>query len=174
MPLTLAEMPRYYVVMGVAGCGKSTIGKKLAGEIGGAYLEGDLLHPQSNIDKMSAGMPLDDSDRYPWLDRIAAKISNREGTVFAGCSALKKVYRDRLRKGVGEPLAFLHLTGGKAFIAERMKNRSGHFMPLSLLDSQFEALEPLQDNETGIQVDINATTEEVVALIVKKLLGTSR
>lgn len=163
------KLPRLFVVMGVAGCGKSTVGKSLAKEIGGIYLEGDALHPQENVEKMSAGIPLTDEDRWPWLDKIALMMKQSGGITLVGCSALKRTYRDRLRGGCDEPVMFLHLSGSRELIADRMKRREGHFMPLSLLDSQFAALEPLQIDETGLQTDIDATTAQIVARIVAEL-----
>lgn len=173
MPVIPEKLPRLFVIMGVAGCGKSTIGMSLAEEIGGIYLEGDALHPPENVEKMSAGIPLTDEDRWPWLNKIAVEMKQSEGTVLVGCSALKRVYRDRLRGGCDEPVMFLHLSGSRELIAERMKQREGHFMPLSLLDSQFAALEPLQNDETGLRIDIDATTEQIVARVVAQLPTSS-
>ncbi len=167
------KRPRLFVVMGVAGCGKSTIGMSLAKEIDGIYLEGDALHPPANVEKMSSGTPLTDEDRWPWLDKIAVEMKQSEGTVLVGCSALKRVYRDRLRGGCNEPVMFLHLSGSRELIAKRMERREGHFMPLSLLDSQFAALEPLQNDEMGICVDIDATAAQIVAHILAALPANS-
>ena len=148
--------------MGVAGCGKSTIGMALADRFDGTYLEGDLFHPSANIEKMSRGEPLNDEDRWPWLDIIAGKMRTQTGTVFAGCSALKRAYRERLIKAAGEPILFVHLAGSRELIAERMNAREGHFMPMTLLDSQFEALEPPTSDELAIHVDIRGSTQVCV------------
>lgn len=155
--------------MGVAGCGKSTIGTALAAALDGVYIEGDALHPPANIEKMSRGTPLDDTDRWPWLDRIGETLANQDGLTITGCSALKRAYRDRLRAATPEPLMFLHLEGSRSLIAERMQEREGHFMPASLLDSQFAALEPLQPDELGMAVDIGRPTAEIVDQIVALL-----
>ncbi len=155
--------------MGVAGCGKSTVGKALATAIGGAYLEGDALHPPANIEKMSAGIPLTDEDRWPWLTRVATELSAGEGTVIGGCSALKRRYRDHIRDKAGEDVLFVHLAGSRDLIASRMAEREGHFMPTSLLDSQFEALEPPTDDETAIAVSIDDTTAGIVTAIIAAL-----
>lgn len=153
------------IIMGVCGCGKSTLGEALVRELGGVYLEGDMLHPPQNIAKMSSGIPLDDNDRWPWYDRIAAEIGAQAEThslVLAGCSALKKAYRDRLRKSFpGMKLIFLK--GPADLIRRRMEKRQ-HFMPPSLLDSQFAALEePSREAENCLHLDIGLPTGEQVA-----------
>ena len=161
--------PRLLVIMGVAGCGKTTIGEHLAAATGGTFLDGDAFHPQSNIDKMSQGIPLTDEDRWPWLKIFAAEIARREGLVIGGCSALKRVYRDTITRAAGEPVLFVHLDGSRQLIAERMTRREGHFMPTSLLDSQFAALEVPGSDEEAIRVDIDASTQAIVAAIVERL-----
>jgi len=103
------------------------------------------------------------------LDKIGQSLRDQNGTCLIGCSALKRVYRDRIRTAVGEPVAFLHLSGSRAVIEARMKARSGHFMPIKLLDSQFATLEPLQPDETGIAVDIDQDFDDVVAELLKRL-----
>jgi gluconokinase len=160
---------RLFVVMGVAGCGKSSVGEALAARMGGTFLDGDDLHPATNIDKMSRGEPLDDEDRAPWLARIAEAMAGSSGVVFAGCSALKRRYRDILRQGAGEPMCFVHLAGSRELIASRMAARSGHFMPASLLDSQFSALESPSPDEDHITVDVSGGRDEVVAAILDDL-----
>ena len=132
------------IVMGVTSTGKSTIGRALAGLAKCSYIEGDDLHPHTNIEKMSAGIPLDDDDRWPWLEevgRILGICEGRHGAV-ATCSALKRSYRDVLRYTVGPGLRFVHLTGGRDLLATRMGAREGHYMPTSLLDDQIATLEP--------------------------------
>ncbi|MFF5716865.1 gluconokinase [Streptomyces buecherae] len=146
--------PHVVVVMGVSGTGKSTIGRSLAALLGVPYAEADDFHPPRNIAKMSAGTPLDDADRAPWLDAIGAWAQGRAGQGgVVSCSALKRAYRDRLR-AAAPGIAFLHLTGDRDLIAERLSSRKGHFMPGALLDSQFADLEPLQDDERGVAVDV--------------------
>jgi gluconokinase len=150
-----------WVVMGVSGCGKTTVGWAFARAVGARFVDGDDLHPAGNVAKMSAGVPLTDADRWPWLDRVGQELT---GGVVIGCSALKRVYRDRIRAVVG-PVRFLHLAGSHEVIAVRMAART-HFMPLGLLDSQFAALEPLGADEDGVTVDIDQPFEAVVAALV--------
>jgi gluconokinase len=151
--------------MGVAGSGKTTIGKLLAERLGVPYAEADDFHPAANVDKMTAGVPLDDADRGPWLDAIAAWISAQKRGVVT-CSALRHRYRDRLRSADAD-LWFLHLDVPRDVIAERMAKREGHFMPPSLIDSQFAALEALHDGEPGAKVDATRSPEEIVDEVVK-------
>ncbi|GAA1969722.1 gluconokinase [Amycolatopsis minnesotensis] len=149
------------VVMGVSGSGKTTIGTELAERLGVDYAEADTFHPKANIDKMSSGVPLTDEDRWPWLHAIADWI--REHAETGGVvtsSALKRSYRDVLR--TGGDIAFVHLDGPRELLAERMKTRSGHFMPVSLLDSQLGSLEPLGACENGLVADIRDSPEEIV------------
>lgn len=160
-------MEHVVVVMGVAGSGKTTVGRALAARLGVPYAEADDFHPPENIRKMSAGHPLTDEDRWPWLQAIAAWISAQSGGVVT-CSALKRAYRDLLR-GASTPVWFLHLTGDRALLAERISSRSGHFMPPALLDSQLADLEPLANDEPGIAVDIAASPEEIVETAVRAL-----
>ena len=147
-----------YVVMGVSGCGKSTVGAAFARAIDAQFVDGDDLHPPENVAKMASGQPLTDADRWPWLDRVGAALT---GDVVIGCSALKRAYRDRIRAVAG-PVRFLHLAGSREVIAARMVARPGHFMPLGLLDSQFAALEPLAPDEDGVTVDIDQPFEAIV------------
>jgi len=149
------------VVMGVSGSGKSTVGGLLAERLGVPYAEADDFHPPANIAKMSAGHPLDDADRAPWLDAIAEWIAARgdRGGVVS-CSALRRRYRDRLR--IAAPgLFFLHLDGPPELIAARLAVRMQHFMPAGLLASQFEALEPLEDDEAGAVVPVTGGPQEI-------------
>ncbi|MFF9220610.1 gluconokinase [Streptomyces viridosporus] len=157
------------VVMGVAGTGKTTVGPLLATRLGVPYAEADDFHPQANIDKMSAGVPLTDEDRLPWLDAIGGWAHERAGLGgVVSCSALKRSYRDRLRAAAPD-VVFLHLTGDRALIEDRMAHRKGHFMPTALLDSQFATLQPLEPDETGVAVDVAGTPEEVTGQAVASL-----
>ena len=156
---------RLFVVMGVAGCGKSSVGAAVAERLGATYLDGDDFHPAANIEKMSRGEPLSDEDRWPWLRIVGEETAKRRGKVFTGCSALRRAYRDYLRKTAGEPVGFIFLDGSRSLIAERMARREGHFMPLSLLDSQFAALERPQADEPVLTVDISGSEADVVEAI---------
>ncbi|OLZ56817.1 gluconokinase [Amycolatopsis keratiniphila] len=149
------------VVMGVSGSGKTTVGTALAERLGVDYAEADTFHPKANIDKMSSGHPLNDEDRQPWLEAIATWIRDHQcsGGVVTS-SALKYRYRDILRSG--GKVWFLHLHGDRDLLADRMKTRSGHFMPVSLLDSQLADLEPLQPDEHGLVADIAKKPAEIV------------
>ena len=149
------------VVMGVSGSGKSTVGELLAERLGVAYAEADDFHPAANIAKMSAGHPLDDTDRAPWLDAIAGgspRRGDRGGVV--SCSALRRRYRDRLRADA-PGLFFLHLDGPQELISARLAARTRHFMPSGLLSSQFEALEPLESDELGAVVPIDGDLRQI-------------
>lgn len=168
------EPSRLIVVMGVAGCGKSTIGEALAAALQGVFLDGDAYHPQANIDKMSRGEPLTDEDRWPWLERFARALAERPGRMVGGCSALKRAYRTRITEAAGESVMFVHLIGSRDLIAARMKTRTGHFMPLSLLDSQFAALEPPGPDENAVAVDIDAPIEEIVTGVVAQMEAQAR
>ncbi|MFE9850144.1 gluconokinase [Streptomyces sp. NPDC005576] len=161
--------PHVVVVMGVAGTGKTTIGPLLATALGVPYAEGDDFHPEANIAKMSAGTPLDDADRWPWLDSIGQWAHGRAGLGgVVACSALKRAYRDRLR-GEAPDAVFLHLTGDRALIEGRMSARKGHFMPTALLDSQFATLQPPEADEAGVEVDVVGTPEEITERAVAAL-----
>jgi len=165
------DPPGVVVVMGVSGSGKTTIGKQLARRMGGVFADADSFHPPANIEKMKAGHPLTDEDRWPWLDAMAAQIGQwlAEGRpAVLACSALKRVYRDRLV--AGRPgIAFLYLSGSEAVIATRLANRKGHFMPPSLLRSQFETLEPPGDGERVVTVDIRHPPRRIVDIAARRL-----
>lgn len=161
--------PHVVVVMGVAGTGKTTIGPLLAARLGVPYAEGDDFHPPANIARMSSGIPLDDEDRWPWLDAIGAWAQERAGLGgVVSSSALKRAYRDRLR-AAAPGVVFVHLAGDRKLIEERMTHRQGHFMPTALLDSQFAALQPLQADEPGVAVDVSGSPEEITILAVNAL-----
>lgn len=154
--MNINTIPQRWVVMGVCGCGKSEVGRHLASGLGVPFLEGDAYHPPANVEKMSAGIALDDADRAGWLatlrDEIGAARARGEGLVLA-CSALKRRYRDLLREADPD-LRFVHLDGARDLIAQRMLARTAHFMPTSLLDSQLADLEPLAPDEQGLRLDI--------------------
>lgn len=161
-------MMRRIVIMGVSGCGKSSVGAALSGALGIAYRDGDDLHPSANVAKMRAGEALTDDDRWPWLDRVAHELASL-APVIVGCSALRRAYRDRIRAGAEGPVCFVHLSGSRALIAKRMAARSGHFMPASLLDSQFATLEPPAPDEDAITVDIDQPLDRLVAEILGRI-----
>ncbi|CAM5657837.1 gluconokinase [Streptomyces avidinii] len=165
-------MKRVIVVMGVAGTGKTTVGRLLADALALPYAEGDAFHPAANVAKMSAGTPLDDADRWPWLDAIGEWMRNRagHGGGVVAASALKRAYRDRLR-AISPGTVFVHLTGERPLIERRMAARKGHFMPTTLLDSQFEALEPLQADELGVRVEVSGTPGEITERALAALRG---
>lgn len=157
-----------WVVMGVCGSGKTTVGQQLAEACGHRYVEGDAFHPKANVDKMSAGQPLDDEDRAGWLralkEQIGAAREQGRGLVVT-CSALKRSYRDLLREA-DPALRFAHLDGPRALIAERLAARRNHYMPPHLLDSQLATLEPLGEEEKGLRLDIAKPPGELVASIL--------
>jgi gluconokinase len=149
------------VVMGVSGSGKSTVGAALAGRLRVPFEDADDLHPQANIDKMTRGEPLDDDDRWPWLERIGQWLSGHADGGVIACSALKRKYRDQLRHHCPS-VEFLHLEGGRDLIERRQASRPGHFMPRRLLTSQFETLEPLAPDEGGVVVSVAGSVDEIV------------
>ena len=165
------DLPARIVVMGVAGCGKTTIGEMIAKRTGAQFRDGDALHPQANIAKISAGTPLTDDDRWPWLEQVGKALATARGTMIIGCSALKRDYRDCIREAAGGDVTFIHLSGSRELIAGRMAGRKGHFMPLALLDSQFATLEPLQADETAIVIDIARSEAAIVGDAVAALEG---
>ncbi|MCT2594485.1 gluconokinase [Streptomyces sp. N2-109] len=159
---------RVVVVMGVAGTGKTTVGRLLAAELGVPYAEADAFHPPANIAKMTAGTPLDDADRAPWLDAIGDWAERHASGGVVSCSALKRAYRDRLRAAAPE-LFFLHLTGPRGLIAERLAARRDHFMPSALLDSQYATLERLEPDEQGAEVSVEAEPHTLAAAALEVL-----
>jgi gluconokinase len=140
------------IVMGVSGSGKTTLGTALAKHLGVEFIEGDSLHPAENIAKMSAGTPLTDEDRWPWLANISRALAAKPDSV-ASCSALKRTYRDRLRSGIGPGVRFVCLVVSRSELERRMAERRGHFMPPRLLDSQLAALEPPSDETDALILD---------------------
>ncbi len=166
--MSSASDPLRVVLMGVAGSGKTSAGRALAALIGARYLDGDDLHPPANIAKMSAGVALTDADRAPWLAQVGDLLA-APGRRIVGCSALRRAYRDIIRAHAGAPVTFVHLSGSRALIAARMGQRRGHFMPESLLDSQFLTLEPPGPDEGAITVDIELPLHDLVAEIAARL-----
>jgi gluconokinase len=160
------------VVMGVSGSGKSTIGERLAEKLGAPFVEGDSLHSAANVAKMKSGIPLDDADRWPWLDDIGRLLAH-EKTVVVSCSALKRSYRERLRAMAGRRITFLFLHGTRAVIARRLADRSGHYMPLSLLDSQLATLELPSGEPDVVTIEIDQSPERIVAQAMDRLFKPS-
>jgi gluconokinase len=159
------------VLMGVCGCGKSTVGRALADELGWTFLDADDFHPESNVAKMAAGVALTDDDRWPWLDRLSAELHSMHAVgrhAILACSALRQRYRDRLASG-GE-LKWVYLKGDMATIEPRLASRRGHFMPKSLLASQFAALE---EPAAALVVDIRQSIPAQVAQIASGLKATA-
>ncbi len=165
-----AARPDLIVVMGVAGSGKTTVAALLAGRLGAAFAEGDDFHSPANVEKMSAGTPLTDDDRWPWLrsirDWLAARAAAGESAVVP-CSALRRAYRDVLREA--GPVRFVHLTGSHELLTERIQGRAGHFMKPEMLVSQLATLEPLADDEDGFAVDVAARPAALVDEILRRL-----
>ena len=159
-------MIRAIVVMGPSGCGKSTLGRALAVSLHWRFVEGDTLHPASNIARMSAGVPLTDEDRLPFLENVGAAIrAAGDAGVVVACSALKRVYRDRIRARAGE-VAFVLPNVDRAHLVARLERRREHFMPPTLIDSQLQALEPPQEDERALVLDGNASTEMQVRMVL--------
>ncbi|MDQ0675209.1 gluconokinase [Pseudarthrobacter siccitolerans] len=154
------------VVMGVCGAGKSTVGEALAQRLGARFVDSDSLHPQANVDKMAAGIPLTDEDRWPWLALVGGELSatHPQGIIVA-CSALKRAYRDAIRAKAPVTI-FVQLNVELSVLQSRLNQRPGHFMPPSLLGSQLETLQPLEADEAGITV----TTSEGIAETVNRIL----
>jgi carbohydrate kinase (thermoresistant glucokinase family) len=141
------------VVMGVASCGKTTLGEALAAYFKVPFVEGDRLHSPESVVKMSAGIPLTDEDRWPWLGRVGDALSG-EAALIASCSALKRRYRDAIRTHAKRDVTFVHLHGTRELLAARIAGRKGHFMPASLLESQLKTLELPGGDETAVTIDI--------------------
>ncbi|ARM87107.1 gluconokinase [Rhizobium sp. CIAT894] len=173
MPDERMNRPYAIIVMGVSGCGKSSVGEKLGEALHLHFVEGDGLHPAANVEKMSKGIALTDEDRMPWLDligeRMQASLQKGEGIVVS-CSALKRIYRDRLRAAVGGKLFFVYLEGSKALLTQRMGERKGHFMPVSLLESQLATLEAPTGEPGVVTVDIDDTIDGIATTALKGLV----
>lgn len=157
-------MSTHVVVMGVSGCGKTTVAEGLAEVTGWRFAEGDAYHPRASIDKMASGTPLTDEDRVPWLRRLASWIGEQEAagrSSVLSCSALRRAYRDVLRSGAPD-VRFVHVHGDRAVLRERLSARAGHFFPARLLDTQLETLEALDADEAGVVVDVELLPQEQV------------
>ena len=159
------------VVMGVSGVGKSTVAKGIAAQLGWTFAEGDSFHPEANVTKMASGHPLTDEDRRPWLraigDWMSAEIAAKRSAVVT-CSALRRAYRDLLREDRPE-VVFCHLVAGEELIGDRMRQRTDHYMPDSLLPSQLATLEPLEPDEPGVVVSVDQDAAQVIARAVAAL-----
>ena len=167
--------PRHLVVMGVSGCGKSSVGQQVARALGHDFIEGDALHTPANVARMAAGTALTDADRAGWLAEIGQRLAQARATgagLVVSCSALKRSYRDGLRAACPD-LLFLHLQGPAELLRQRLQTRSGHYMPPSLLDSQLATLEPPAADEHSITLDITPPTAEVVAAALARLGATA-
>lgn len=148
------------VVMGVSAAGKSSVASALSTRLPAQWIDADHLHPAPNVAKMASGIPLEDEDRWPWLDLISARLAAQDDVVVA-CSALRRVYRDRLRAARPDAV-FVHLTADRVVLASRAAARDDHFMPPALLDSQLSTLEPLESDERGVVIDVELPLTEVV------------
>jgi gluconokinase len=172
----VASLPRFrcppLIVMGVSGCGKSSVGEALASHFGVPFIEGDAMHPPANIAKMSAGFPLNDEDREPWLDALAQRLRSdaaANGGAVASCSALKITYRDQLQAIAGDETRFVFLDCKRETLERNQSKRQGHFMPKTLLDSQLATLEPPTGEARAIIVDGNQPFATVIQSIIEKL-----
>jgi gluconokinase len=159
------------VVMGVASCGKTSVGELLAEKLNAHFIEGDRLHPATNVAKMSAGNPLTDDDRWPWLKAIGEGLAGREPAI-ASCSALKRIYRETITKAAQRPVYFIYLHGTREILEQRIGTRKGHFMPPSLLDSQLATLEIPAADEKALRLDISLPVNELAERAKQWLLTT--
>ncbi|MBI2720295.1 MAG: gluconokinase [Rhizobiales bacterium] len=156
--------------MGVTSCGKTTVGEALAHRLGVAFVEGDRLHPAENIAKMSAGIALNDDDRWPWLAKIGEALKGTTG-IIASCSALKRSYREAIATAAGRPVRFVFLQGDRELLATRIAARRNHFMPPALLDSQLATLEPPAPDERAVAIDIALAPDAIVERAADFLLA---
>lgn len=166
--------PQHIVVMGVSGCGKTSVGSALAQRLGCEFLDGDTLHSAENIAKMTAGTPLTDEDRFPWLRAVGRELGDCHASghsLVVGCSALRRSYRDLVREQAPGTV-FFHLHGDIEVLTERLRLRSGHFMPATLLASQLDVLEPLEGDEQGTVLDVGLSITEIVDAAVEWLSHT--
>jgi gluconokinase len=166
----VTNTPSPIVVMGVSGSGKSKVGAALAQRLRVPFADADAFHPEANIAKMAAGEPLTDDDRYPWLEAIGEWLAQHGDGGVISCSALKRTYRDQLRAHCPR-IEFLHLSGSPELIARRVAGRTGHFMPSSLLKSQFDTLEPLGTDENGVTIDVGETIDAIIETFLQQRHG---
>lgn len=162
------------LLMGVSGCGKTEMGRRVAASLGLAFLDADDLHPAANVQKLRSGIPLSDADRHPWLDGVAlalARAASSGAGLVVACSALKRAYRDRLREAAPD-LRLVHLAGPVEIIRSRLRERTGHFMPAALLDSQLADLETPTPDERPVVVSVALPPDEIAAAIVGRILGS--
>lgn len=165
---------RHIVIAGVSGSGKSTVGQALSDLSGLPYQDADDLHPVANVDKMRSGQPLTDTDRWPWLDVCANALRTAPSGMILGCSALRRVYRDRMRETSGvADLVFVHLSGTSDLLHKRISERTGHYMPPSLLATQLQTLEPLDADENGLTIDIDQSVDDIIQAILAGLRARS-
>ena len=164
------RVPHQIVVMGVSAVGKTVIGRGIATRLGLPFVDADTLHPHENVAKMAAGTPLDDDDRWPWLDAVGATAADSPDGIVVACSALRRVYRDRIREHSPRAV-FVQLTGSPQLLAQRAAERTDHFMPPSLLASQLALLEDLDDDEAGVCVDVSPIPDAIIATALKLLPG---
>lgn len=164
---------RIIIVMGVSSSGKSTVGHAIARALHVPFLDGDGYHPEANVEKMRAGIPLNDEDRWPWLERLALALheaADRKDAAVGACSALKRTYRQYLADKAGEPILFVYLDGSREVIAERMARRKHEYMPTSLLDSQFATLEvPDPASENVLVVPVSDSVDKITRTVTKSL-----
>jgi len=160
------------VVMGVSGAGKTTVGTRLAEALDGVFIDGDDLHTEAARSKMGSGQALSDEDRWPWLDRIGAVLADglrAKGRIVVACSALRRIYRDRVRELAGADLRFVYLSAEPEAMRRRVGGRTGHYMPATLMASQFAALEPPQDEPDVVEVSAEADLETIIPQLVARL-----
>lgn len=162
---TRSRLPRLMIVMGVSACGKSTIAQAMAESLAAEFMDADAYHSPENIEKMRRGEPLSDEDRSPWLHRFGEALAASQGQCIGACSALRKQYRELITQAANEPVLFIFLDGSKALLRERISARKGHFMPASLLDSQFATLERPDASELSCTIDIDGTTQQIMQRI---------
>ncbi|MEJ2755391.1 MAG: gluconokinase [Gammaproteobacteria bacterium] len=172
--MSMAELPFHFkdkpviVLMGVCGCGKSTIGKALAESLELPFLEGDDFHPPTHIDKMSRAIPLNDEDRWPWLDRLGIEINRlctARGGVIISCSALKRSYRARISQAANTPMFFIFLNGTRETLLKRLKSRKNHYMPTTLLDSQLSTVETPEADEAALCISCEQPIDKIINTI---------
>jgi gluconokinase len=156
------------VVMGVTGSGKTTIGSALAARLGARFVDADDLHPARNVEKMARGLPLIDDDREPWLQQVGAVLADAHAPIVVACSALARRYRDIIRTHAPDT-RFVHLLGERGVLGDRVSHRRGHFMPATMVDSQFDTLEPLAEDERGVTIDAALGPETIVDRAVEYL-----